>query len=122
MKQRIMFHRGSIQKIQSIPQYVRDMYKTVWEIKKKHYINMSADRGAYVCQSQSFNIYLEDPSSQALSNIHMYGWKKGLKTGSYYIRTRPAANAQSFTIDPELEKKFRREIFTNKEECLSCGS
>lgn len=122
MKQRIMFHRGSIQKIDSIPSFIREMYKTVWEVKKKHYLDMSAQRGAYVCQSQSLNIYLENSNSQVLSNIHMYGWKIGLKTGSYYIRTRPAANAQSFTIDPELENKFKREMEVGTEECLSCGA
>lgn len=125
MKQRIMFHRGSIQKIQSIPSYIKDLYKTVWEIKKKHYLKMSADRGAYVCQSQSLNIYVEanDRMTQMLSNIHMYGWSLGLKTGSYYIRTRPATNAQTFTIDPKMEEQFIQELESQKvQECLNCGA
>jgi ribonucleotide reductase alpha subunit len=123
MNQRIMFHRGSIQRIATIPKFVRDMYKTVWEIKKKHYIDMSADRGAFVCQSQSLNIYMEDSTNQGLSDVHMYGWSKGLKTGSYYIRNRPATNAQSFTIEPDMEKKFRDELRRpDEKECLSCGA
>ena len=125
MKQRIMFHRGSIQKIKSIPTYIKELYKTVWEIKKKHYLKMSADRGAYVCQSQSLNIYVEanNNMTQMLSNIHMYGWSLGLKTGSYYIRTRPATNPQSFTIDPNMEDKFKQELESQKvQECLNCGA
>ncbi len=123
MKQKIMFHRGSVQKIKEIPTFIKQMYKTVWEIKKKHQIDMTADRGAFICQSQSFNFYMEECSPQALTNVHMYCWKKGLKTGSYYIRSRPAINAQSFTIDPEMERKFRNELEAGKsEECLMCGS
>lgn len=123
MKQRIMFHRGSIQKIANIPQYIKDMYKTVWEIKKKHLIQMSAERGVYVCQSQSNNLYFEDCNPAQLTKVHFYGWKQGLKTGSYYIRSRPAAVAQSFTIDPYLEKKFKEELVQERvEECETCSS
>ena len=123
MKQRIMFHRGSIQKIQKIPQYLKQMYKTVWEIKKKHLINMAADRSAFVCQSSSFNLYFEDCTPAMLTKVHLYGWKKGLKTGSYYIRSRPAAVAQSFTIDPSLEEKFKEELEQKRvEECEACSA
>jgi len=123
MKQRIMFHRGSIQKIANIPQYVKDMYKTVWEIKKKQLIQMSSERGAYVCQSQSNNLYFEDCNSAQLTKVHFYGWKQGLKTGSYYIRSRPAAVAQSFTIDPSLERKFKEELVQERvEECETCSA
>lgn len=123
MKQKIMFHRGSIQNIKGIPIYIKNMYKTVWEIKKKFLIEMSVDRGAFICQSQSFNIYLDKNDPQILTYIHMYGWKCGLKTGSYYIRTKPAVNAQTFTIDPEIEKKFIQEMNEAEEEgCLMCGS
>lgn len=122
MKQRIMYNRGSIQNIKTIPQYVKNMYKTVWEIKKTHILDMSVDRQSFICQSQSLNHFVDDASPQMLTNIHMYGWKNGLKTGSYYIRTRPAANAQSFTIDPELETKFKNESKEPEETCLSCGS
>lgn len=114
MQKLITYNRGSVQNISAIPRFVRDMYRTIWEIKKRHCVDMCADRGAFVCQSQSFNLFVEDPTAQKLSAILMYGWKKGLKTGSYYTRTRPATDAQSVTLDPELESKFK--------ECLSCGA
>lgn len=122
MKQRIMFHRGSIQKISQIPQYIRDMYKTVWEIKKKHLINMASERSPFICQSQSFNHYFEDVSPDMLTKTHFYAWKQGLKTGSYYIRTRPATNAQTFTIDPLLEEKFKNENIPDTKECETCSA
>lgn len=123
MKQRVMFHRGSIQNIAGIPKYIKNLYKTVWEISKKHMITMSADRGAFVCQSQSFNIYMDNFNMDTMTMVHMFGWKQGLKTGSYYIRTRAAANAQTFTIDPKIEEKFKKEILDqSKEGCLTCSS
>lgn len=127
MKQRVIYHRGSIQKIKIIPRFVKDMFKTVWEIKKSHLVNMSADRGAFVCQGQSFNIYIEKNDdltmTRDMTQIHMYGWKKGLKTGSYYIRTKPAANPQSFTLDPNMEKQFLNELQENENEiCINCGA
>lgn len=123
MKHRIMFHRGSIQQIPQIPQYIKDMYKTVWEIKKKTLIDMTRDRGKFVCQSQSFNMYFDKISSESLTKTHMYAFKNQLKTGSYYIRSRPAAVAQSFTIDPNLEKQFKDELLQNQvEECEACSA
>lgn len=121
MKQRIMFNRGSIQKIPQIPRYIRDMYKTVWEIKKKHLINMARDRQAFVCQSQSFNLYFEDCNPEILTKTHMYSWKQGLKTGSYYIRSRPATNPQNFTIDPKLEEQFKHEN-VQEDVCENCSA
>lgn len=120
MKQRIMYHRGSIQKIPQIPQYIKEMYKTVWEIKKKHLINMSRERSPFVCQSQSFNLYFEDCNPDVLTKTHLYAWKQGLKTGSYYIRSRPATNAQNFTIDPHLEEKFKNDTY-KQSECENCS-
>ena len=123
MKQRIMYHRGSVQNIKQIPSFVKQLFKTSWEISKKDIIEMAADRGCYVDQSQSMNIYADKCTPEILTKIHLLSWKKGLKTGGYYVRSRPAVNADNFTISPELEEKFKREILYNKtEECLSCGS
>jgi ribonucleotide reductase alpha subunit len=79
---------------------IRNLYKTVWEIKQKHIIDMAADRGAYICQSQSLNIHMAEPNNTKLTSMHFYAWKKGLKTGMYYLRTRPKADAIQFTVDP----------------------
>lgn len=101
MKDVILHYGGSIAKIESIPSYLRDIYKTVWEIKQKDLIDMAADRSIYICQSHSLNLFLAKPNFDQLTSMHFYGWKKGLKTGIYYLRTKPASQAQMFTIDPE---------------------
>src|SRR5690606_18339962 len=90
--------------IPEIPQHIKDLYKTVWEIKQKVLIDMSADRGAYICQSQSFNVHMSDPNFGKLTSMHFYAWKKGLKTGMYYLRTKAAADAIKFTVDKEALK------------------
>jgi ribonucleoside-diphosphate reductase alpha chain len=100
MKNRIFTAGGSIQAIEEIPEDIRALYKTAWEMKQKVLIDQSADRGIYVCQSQSLNLFVEDPEFSKLSNMHFYGWKKGLKTGVYYLRTRPRAKITAFTIEP----------------------
>ena len=82
-----------------IPEDIRNLYKTVWEIKQKVIIDMAADRGAFICQSQSLNIRIAEPSTARLTSMHFYAWKKGLKTGMYYLRTRPKADAIQFTVD-----------------------
>lgn len=99
MKNRIIANNGSIQQIEEIPEKIRDIYKTVWEISVKNQIQMAADRGAFIDQSQSFNIHVAEPNYGKLTSIHFYGWKLGLKTGMYYLRTKPAANAIQFTVD-----------------------
>uniref|UniRef100_A0A1A9ZDP5 Ribonucleotide reductase large subunit domain-containing protein n=1 Tax=Glossina pallidipes TaxID=7398 RepID=A0A1A9ZDP5_GLOPL len=99
MKNLILAHRGSIQNIEAIPESIKELYKTVWEISVKSTINMAVDRGAFIDQSQSFNIHVAQPSYGKLSSIHFYGWKVGLKTGMYYLRTKPAANPIQFTVD-----------------------
>mgnify|MGYP001311238676 CR=1 FL=1 len=109
MVEKIMYFRGSVQKIMEIPQEIRSKYKIAWEIKQKEILTQAADRGPFICQSQSMNMFVAAPSYQILSTIHFAGWKKGLKTGSYYIRTKPAVNSQSFTIDPEKVKKYEQE-------------
>jgi len=105
VKDMIVANNGSIQSIVGIPDRIKDIYKTVWEIKQKDIIDMSVDRGPYVCQTQSLNLHFEEPSHAILSKALFYGWKKGIKTGSYYIRGRPKVQAQQFTIDPEIIKK-----------------
>ena len=101
MKQKIIAHGGSIQNVPGIPDNIKALYKTVWEISQKVVLDMAADRGAFVCQSQSLNVHLSAPSFGQLTSMHFYGWKKGLKTGSYYLRTRPAASAIQFTVSNE---------------------
>jgi len=99
MRQKLIATNGSVQAIPEIPQNIKDIYKTVWEISQKAIIDMSADRGAYICQSQSLNIHLKDPNFGKLTSMHFYAWKKGLKTGMYYLRSTAAADAIQFTLD-----------------------
>ncbi len=103
MKQKIIVQNGSIQGLDEIPQMLQDLYKTAWEIKQKTLIDMAAARGAFICQSQSLNLFISDPTFAKLSSMHFYGWKKGLKTGIYYLRTRAPIMAQKFTVDPDLQ-------------------
>jgi ribonucleoside-diphosphate reductase alpha subunit len=100
VKNNIIANNGSIQQIEQIPIHIKDKYKTVWELPMKHLIDMSADRGAYICQSQSLNLWLEDPNYNNLTSMHFYSWSKGLKTGIYYLRRRGRHKAQQFTIEP----------------------
>jgi ribonucleoside-diphosphate reductase alpha chain len=99
MRQKLISTNGSVQTIPEIPQNIKDIYKTVWEISQKAIIDMSADRGAYICQSQSLNIHLTNPNFGKLTSMHFYAWKKGLKTGMYYLRSTAAADAIKFTLD-----------------------
>ncbi|XP_063621317.1 ribonucleoside-diphosphate reductase large subunit [Cydia splendana] len=145
MKNLIIHNNGSIQNIETIPKEIRDLYKTVWEISVKTTIQMAADRGAFIDQSQSFNIHVAEPNYGKLTSIHFYSWKMGLKTGMYYLRTKPAANAIQFTVDKAKAKARvtngntngttngnadRDEAnmaaitcsLQNKDDCLSCGS
>jgi ribonucleoside-diphosphate reductase subunit M1 len=102
MKNRIIAHGGSIQNIPNIPDELKGIYKTVWEISQKGIIDLAADRGAFIDQSQSLNIHMTNPTMGQLTSMHFYGWKKGLKTGMYYLRTRPAVDAIKFTVDAKL--------------------
>ena len=101
LKDMIIKNNGSVQNIEMIPEYIRKRYKTAWEIKQKNLIDMSADRGRYICQSQSLNLFIESPSLNVLTSMHFYSWKKGLKTGIYYLRTRPSSKAIQFTVKPD---------------------
>ena len=111
LKNNIIANNGSIQHIQNISEPVKLKYKTVWEIPMRHIIDMAADRGAFICQSQSLNLWQEDPNYNSLTSMHFYAWSKGLKTGMYYLRRRGKHKAQQFTIEP---KKV--------EECIACSA
>ena len=99
MKNELIAANGSVQHIASIPQNLKDLYKTAWEIKQKTIVDMAADRGAFICQSQSLNIFMQDPNFGKLTSMHFYAWKAGLKTGMYYLRTKAATDAVKFTVD-----------------------
>ncbi|WP_127126082.1 ribonucleoside-diphosphate reductase subunit alpha [Pseudoflavitalea rhizosphaerae] len=101
MKNRIIAHNGSIQKIDGIPDNIKEIYKTVWEIKQRNLIDMAADRGAYICQSQSLNLFVDTPTNGKLTSMHFYAWKRGLKTGMYYLRTKAATQAVQFTVEKQ---------------------
>lgn len=101
LKDKIVLNDGSVQGIPDIPKFIQERYMTAWEVKQKNILDMAADRGAFICQSQSLNLFVESPNFKILSSMHFYGWKKGLKTGMYYLRTRPSSKAMQFTIEPE---------------------
>jgi ribonucleoside-diphosphate reductase alpha chain len=115
IKNNIISNNGSVQHIETIPLEIREKYKTVWELPMKHLIDMSADRGAFICQSQSLNLWLEDPNYNTLTSMHFYSWSKGLKTGIYYLRRRARHQAQKFTIEPERKQ-------SGGGDCEMCGS
>ncbi|KAJ3847068.1 ribonucleotide reductase [Lentinula lateritia] len=104
MKNMLIAHHGSVQNIPAIPDNIKAIYKTVWEISQKKVLDLAADRGAFICQSQSLNVHLASPTMGQLTSMHFYGWKKGLKTGMYYLRTKPAAQAIQFTVDAAVLK------------------
>jgi ribonucleoside-diphosphate reductase alpha chain len=101
MKNKIILYNGSIQQIEEIPAEIKEIYKTVWEIRQRNIIDMAADRGAYICQSQSLNLFVETPSASKLTSMHFYAWKSGLKTGMYYLRTQAASQAVQFTVEKQ---------------------
>ena len=109
---------GSVQNVKGIPKGLQEKYKIVWEIPMKHLLEMSADRGAFICQSQSTNLWMKEPSYKKLTAMHMFAWKKGLKTGIYYLRTKAKAAPQQFTIEPDKKQSNVEE----EEDCLMCGS
>ena len=122
LKDTIILHEGSIQNIKEISKEMKELYKTSWEIKQRVIIDMSADRGRYICQTQSLNIFMEEPDFQKLSSMHFYGHSKGLKTGSYYLRTKPRAKTQQFTIDPEFAKRKLKCAEDNEDSCVLCSA
>ncbi|CAM0942801.1 unnamed protein product [Alopecurus aequalis] len=137
LKNNIIYQDGSVQKITEIPDDLKAIYKTVWEIKQKTVVDMAVDRGCYIDQSQSLNIHMDQANSGKLTSLHFHAWSKGLKTGMYYLRTRAAADAIKFTVDTSLlkDKKLAEEeedllakmaqvtcSLNNREDCLACGS
>ncbi|MFD2203653.1 ribonucleoside-diphosphate reductase subunit alpha [Shivajiella indica] len=141
LKNRLIAANGSVQNIPGIPQNIKDIYKTVWEISQRVIIDMAADRGAYICQSQSMNVFMQDPNFGKLTSMHFYAWKKGLKTGMYYLRSQAATSAIQFTVDksalePEkkaatpqaldMSKSVKQDAIAcsldNPEGCEMCGS
>lgn len=146
MKNKIIAANGSIQNIEEIPAEIKELYKTVWEIKQRNIIDMAADRGAYICQSQSLNLFVDSPNTSKLTSMHFYAWKKGLKTGMYYLRTQAATQAVQFTVEKQGSNEIKPIIPTiNRDEksegendidpsqtigiscsmeegCISCGS
>lgn len=121
MKNNIIINDGSIQNIETIPQDIKDVFKTVWEIKQKCIIDMAADRGKFVCQSQSLNLFVEAPDFKRLSSMHFYAWDMGLKTGIYYLRSKPRAKTQQFTIDPRMQNNNKVNL-EEPEVCESCSA
>ena len=99
LKNKLIAHNGSVQRIDEVPKDLKDLYKTVWEISQRDIINMAADRGCYIDQSQSLNIHINDPTYGKLTSMHFHGWESGLKTGMYYLRSKPAVDAIKFTVD-----------------------
>ena len=138
MKERLMASNGSIQEFPDIPQDLKDLYKTVWEISQKVIIDMAADRGAYVCQSQSLNLFVANPNFGKLTSMHFYAWQKGLKTGMYYLRSKAAVDPIKFTLSEKHQQKFvdqkenegtimeevveEGQVCTMEDGCLMCGS
>ena len=120
MKNLLISYNGSVQNIPGIPEKLKSIYKTVWEIKQKVLVDMAADRGAYIDQSQSFNVHMSDANSSKITSLHFYSWKKGLKTGMYYLRTRAAVDAVKFTVDSEAAKKLECSL-KNREACVMCS-
>ena len=106
MKEQLMASNGSVQHIHQIPQDLKELYKTAWEISQRSIIDMSADRGAYICQSQSLNLFLENATFGKLSSMHFHAWQRGLKTGMYYLRTKAAVDPIKFTLSEKHQRKF----------------
>jgi ribonucleoside-diphosphate reductase alpha chain len=142
LKNKIISANGSIQDIPEIPKDLKELYRTVWEIKQRSLIDMAADRGAFICQSQSLNLFIQDANFAKLTSMHFYAWKNGLKTGMYYLRTKAATDAIKFTVERQAEQQIKHVVPTEEnkevgrderleeiacslddpESCLACGS
>ncbi|BAV94280.1 ribonucleoside-diphosphate reductase subunit alpha [Ichthyobacterium seriolicida] len=118
MRAKIIINNGSVQSINEIPDDIKEIYKTVWEMSQRVVIDMSADRAPFICQSQSMNLWLSSPSLKQVYSMHMYAWKKGLKTGMYYLRTKPSVNAVKVTLKDESVLRNVEDV----EDCIMCGS
>lgn len=125
IRHQIIAANGSIQSIPELPSDLKERYKTVWEIKQRNLIDMAADRGAFICQSQSFNVHMTNPNFAKLTSMHFYGWKKGLKTGMYYLRSNAAVDAIKFTVDKDQLEQQRQDdmacALDNPDDCVACS-
>ena len=121
MRQKIMTANGSVQNINEVPQRLKDLYKTAWEISQKAIIDQAADRGAYICQSQSLNIFMENANFGKLTSMHFYGWEKGLKTGMYYLRTKAATDAIKFTVEKTVVEEPTAKSLEVAAEAIACS-
>jgi ribonucleoside-diphosphate reductase alpha chain len=121
MRQNLMRENGSIQNIKEIPDDLKNLYKTVWEISQKAVIDMAADRGAFICQSQSMNLFIANPTISKISSMHFYAWKKGLKTGMYYLRSKAAVDAIKFTVSKQNIEEVKA-CSIDDPNCEACGS
>ena len=121
MRQKIMKANGSIQNIQEIPARLKELYKTAWEISQKAIIDQAADRGAFICQSQSLNLWQEDPNYNSLTSMHFYAWEQGLKTGMYYLRTKAATDAIKFTIDKSVVEEPTSKSLEEQQAAIACS-
>lgn len=126
MKNKLIVENGSVQNIPEVPDDLKKLYKTVWEIKQKNIVDMAADRGAFICQSQSLNLFMAEPNMAKLTSMHFHAWKSGLKTGMYYLRTKAAADAIKFTVESVQSAEEKQADIScsldNPEDCLACGS
>ena len=127
MRQQLMFYKGSVQGIDNIPDNIKSIYKTAYEISQKSIIDQAADRAHFICQSQSMNIFMQTPTYQSITSMMFYGWKKGLKTGMYYMRSKPATLPTQFTVDANhMEQVLNKEVVKacsiDNPDCESCGS
>ena len=114
MKHKLLPSNGSVQNIPDLPQELKDLYRTVWELSQKAIIDMAADRGAFICQSQSMNLFVENPNYGKLSSMHFYAWQKGLKTGMYYLRSKAATDPIKFTVDQKQLEQQKAITLANK--------
>jgi ribonucleoside-diphosphate reductase alpha chain len=121
MRQKIMAANGSVQNIPEIPSRLKELYKTAWEISQKAIIDQAADRGAFICQSQSLNIFMEQANFGKLTSMHFYGWEKGLKTGMYYLRTKAATDAIKFTIDKSVVEEPSSKSLEEQQAAIACS-
>jgi ribonucleoside-diphosphate reductase alpha chain len=121
MRQKIMQANGSVQNINEVPQNLKDLYKTAWEISQKAIIDQAADRGAYICQSQSLNIFMENANFGKLTSMHFYGWEKGLKTGMYYLRTKAATDAIKFTVEKTVTEMPIAKTIEDQQAAIACS-
>ena len=130
MRERLMASNGSIKDFPDVPERLKALYKTVWELSQKAIIDLAADRGAFICQSQSLNLFVENPNFGKLTSMHFYAWQRGLKTGMYYLRSKAAVDPIKFTLSAKHQQKYvnqeevvaEGEVCTMEEGCLSCGS